>query len=147
MKYEVFNIHNPSKVIGVVEAPNKNEAHSHAQARYGKDCGVALIKQSMREGNILPRPIALREDAPAPQYFTFTLRNDLNESVTIQAGSREEVRERLNTLNKLAESFGLSCYAAMEFIRGREHGGSLEGSFLAMGYSKSFAKEAAKGRP
>jgi hypothetical protein len=63
---------------------------------------------------------------PDPTTLTFALRDNPDVTVAIWAESREEARARLDGLNQLAESFGLSGQAAVEFLGGRDSGDSLK---------------------
>jgi hypothetical protein len=57
---------------------------------------------------------------PVEASVVFALRGNPDERVTIRAESREEARRHMRALNEIAEAWGLSERATLEFVRGRD---------------------------
>jgi hypothetical protein len=89
------------------------------------------------------------------EAYVFAWKDDPDQLVTIRAANRQQAHARLDTLNRLAESFGLSGQAAIEFIRGRDTTSNQVERFAALlgngpddrsERTMRMAREAARGR-
>jgi hypothetical protein len=90
------------------------------------------------------------------EAYVFAWKDNPDQRVTILAENRQQAHARLDNLNRLAESFGLSGQAAIEFIRGRDTTGATQVDRFAalMGNGPDdrsertmrMAREAARGR-
>jgi len=124
MKYQIFNINNPLKVVRVVEADSKSNALALSGLANGDFGAVPVVP--IREG----QSVRLQEQAPARMEL-------------------QPVTEAALALLRCSEAFapdaGDNYHAHAVFPYGLPSD-SLESSFLKMGLSESAAKIAAKGR-
>jgi hypothetical protein len=144
MKYEVFTLSSPIKVLGIVEADSKHDAYLRARLRYGNDCGVVLIKKPIQESDMLPSPIALREDAA----LNTSVFRDAASGATfrVKASTEDEGKEWLRMMKRTGESLGLSEAEVVQFVKGRDGGDALEDVGRALGLEARLLEHFVKGR-
>jgi len=172
MKYQVFKLSDPLKVIKTVEATSKSNALARGGYTNGEYSAVAVRESAGQSVRLQEQAQPLVDiDAQVRQSILDQYPNAIGDAIVVLADHAEfvtveeeifslpfEVDDQGNVtlgqpqqmeLRPMEESFlrmGLSGNAAKEAARGREtRGHSLEDSFLRMGLSESSARIAAKG--